>query len=189
MSNLIKVASSACVAPLLSEILAHPELWDEHKLRTEAYGSPHANISDIWVRYNDISNFAGDLQKFNEPHESVWYPAADKLPSIRPIVFDLMHAVEGERLGGILITKIPPGSKVHPHVDQGWHASYYDKFAVQIMSAPEQAFCFEGEEHRMRPGDVYAFNNGVSHWVVNDSPIDRITLIICIRRRKPCLGV
>lgn len=188
LSSLIKLASDVNVAPLLSEILRHHELWNQHRARTNAYGTPHGDISDIWVRYNAFENFDGDLAKFNEPHESVWYPAFEALPSIRPIVFDLMRAVEGERLGGVLITKIPAGSKVEPHIDHGWHARYYEKFAVQIMSAPEQAFCFDGEAHVQRPGDIYTFDNAVTHWVTNDSSIERITMICCIRRREPCRG-
>jgi hypothetical protein len=33
----------------------------------------------------------------------------EQLPAVRKIVFDVMHAVQGEKLGGVLITKVPPG--------------------------------------------------------------------------------
>ena len=89
-----------------------------------------------------------------------------------------------------LISKIPPGGLCKPHTDTTWHAKYYDKYAVQLESHPDQAFCFEEGEHISPPGEVYWFNNQAVHWVRNNSPVDRITLIFCIKsdRRFSCLG-
>lgn len=173
------VAAGANVAPLVQAIDAHPELWNRYTTRTEVY--EHSQVSDIWVRYNAFENFDGDRTNFNAEHESVWYPAADVL-GIKPFLLDLMRLVDGTRLGGVLITKIPPGGRVQPHVDQGWHATYYEKYAVQLMGNLQQAFHFEGESFSALPGDVYSFDNSQPHWVTNDSDSDRMTLIVCIRR-------
>lgn len=159
------------------------DLWNAHTLRTEAYA--HAGISDIWVRYNAWENLdRSNPAAFNEPHESVWYPAIDRVPVLRPLIFDVMRLVEGEHLGGVLITRIPPGGEVLPHVDQGWHARYYDKVAVQIEGGHKQSFCFDDDKLVSHPGDVYTFDNSRKHWVTNESDHDRITLIICIRLRR-----
>lgn len=111
----------------------------------------------------------------------MWYPGSAKLPAVRKTVYDVMRAVEGDMLGGVLITKIPPGGRVEPHIDGGWHAGFYGKYAVQIKGNQDQAFCFEEAELRAEPGDLYTFDNSRLHWVTNDSDMDRITLIICIR--------
>jgi hypothetical protein len=93
-----------------------------------------------------------------------------------------MYLVKGERLGGILITRIPPGGICKPHHDRGtWHASYYDKYALQLESHPFQAFHFDEGSYSAMPGELYWFNNQEVHWVTNESPIDRITLIFCIK--------
>lgn len=175
------------VATLVQEINASKDLWNAYKLRTKAY--EHSDVSDIWVRYNAWDNFDGDMVRFNGPHESSWYPAVEQLPSLKPLIFDLMRAVEGERLGGVLITKIPPGGECRPHRDGGWHASYYRKFAIQLASAPGQAFCFEGESLSAKPGEVYSFRNEFTHWVTNPTDEARMTLIVCIRTECfPCPG-
>jgi aspartyl/asparaginyl beta-hydroxylase (cupin superfamily) len=93
-----------------------------------------------------------------------------------------MRKVGGKQLGGVLITRIPSGGEVQPHVDHGWHAGHYEKFAVQLRGNQEQAFCFEDAELRPEPGDLYTFDNARLHWVTNDSDSERITLIVCIRR-------
>jgi hypothetical protein len=100
-----------------------------------------------------------------------------------------MTMVDGERLGGVLLTRIKAGKSCYPHADPGWHARHYRKFAVQIQSAPGQFFCFEGERLEPMPGDVYEFDNSHTHWVTNDTEHDRITLIVCIKTgAQPCLG-
>lgn len=174
--------------PIAEAIKDNPQLWNQHTPRVSMYA--HSDISDIWVRYNDFENYDGDMQKFNEEHDSVWYPSAEVLP-VMTVIFDLMRDVQGERLGGVLITKVPSGRMVKPHVDGNWHARYYDKYAIQIESAKGQFFHFEDGDFHSEPGDIYQFDNSYLHWVTNDSEVDRITMIVCIKSRKEtsCLGV
>jgi hypothetical protein len=179
-----RIAQGINMVPLLWALHENPQLWDENAMRTQSLGSPHHGLHDIWARYA-----APEVAHLDGLHESVWYPAADVLP-LREIVYPLMAAVRGEQLGGVLITKIPPGAICRPHVDQGWHARYYEKFGVQVQASPGQAFCFDGEELVSRPGDVFWFDNSHRHWVTNNSPHDRITMIVCIKTdwRPSCLG-
>lgn len=169
-----KVCEGMNVAPLWWALAEHPELWDQTPDRTTPAGSPHHGLSDIYVRYSDKSPLD------RENHDSVWYPAAAVLP-VRDLIFELMSNVRAERLGGVLITKIPAGKECKPHHDGGWHAGYYQKFGIQIASAPGQRFCFEGESLETKPGDVFWFDNSHTHWVTNDTPHDRITLIVTLK--------
>lgn len=171
-----KIGDGVNIGPLLWALQENPQFWNLHPDRTIHPDSPHHGVDDIWIRYA-----APEVQDKHQPHESVWYPCADVLP-VRDIAMRLMAYVGGERLGGILITRIPPGGQVKPHTDPGWHARYYEKFAVQVASAPGQAFCFEGDRLEPKPGDIYWFDNSQSHWVVNPTQYERITLICCIKR-------
>lgn len=188
MNNILPLGSID-ISQALLQLKRNPVYWNLYTNRTENYTSPHAGVSDIWIRYRDYKDFDGDWEKFNGEHDPIWYEASDAMPAFKDIAFNLMSTVRGERLGGILITKIPPGGAVEPHVDISWHASYYDKYAIQLESHYDQAFCFEEGKYSAQPGEVYWFNNQVSHWVVNNSIVDRITLIVCIRsdrRRQIC---
>ncbi len=169
------LSSGVNVAPLLWALQEHPELWDQHTARTEHPSSPHHGLSDIWARY------AAPGEDPKGPHESIWYEAANLLP-VRELVYPMLAAFGGTRLGGVLITKIPAGKECKPHTDPGWHARYYEKFAIQVQSAPGQEFCFEGESLVTRPGDVFWFDNAHLHWVTNPTRYDRITLIACIQK-------
>ena len=176
MSKIKLISQGAHVAPFLWALQAHPELWNQHTTRTESPESPHFGLDDIWARFGDPAR-ASD----GSPHDSFWYPAADVL-GIKEFCLDLMRAVDGVELGGVLITRIPPGKECKPHTDPGWHARRYQKFGVQITSSPGQKFCFEGEELETRPGDVFWFDNQFSHWVTNPTPYERVTMIVCIRK-------
>jgi hypothetical protein len=183
MKRFLHIADGIDVSGINAGLEAHPELWDAHTIRKTAPGTPHSRMSDIWVRYNDVRPFrdAGDYRGFNDAHIPVWYPAWDAIPALRPVVFGLMSAVQGEMLGGVLITRIPSGMGIDPHVDKSWHVDYYDKFYISLKAAPGARFHTEGEHIEPEVGDIWRFDNRLSHWVVNDSDQDRITLIVCIR--------
>ena len=178
------LSSGFDVVAAVAQIDAHPEIWNTHRMRTELYGTPHNGVSDIWVRYNAWENFTGDIAAFNAEHVSQWYPVIKVIPAVAVLVHDVFDQVGGKELGGVLITRIPPGGEVKPHVDSGWHAGYYEKFAVQLKGNAQQAFCFEDARLSPEPGDLYQFDNSKLHWVKNDSSEDRMTLIICIRRQS-----
>lgn len=177
MSHIKKIAEGLNVAPILWALQCNPQLWDQNPGRTESQSSPHHGLSDIWAR------FAPPGFSSHDPHTSIWYPASDLLP-IKELIYSVMQEVQGEQLGGVLITKIPPGAICKPHTDPGWHARFYEKFAVQIQSAPDQAFHFDGESLVTKPGDVFWFDNSKTHWVTNGGMSDRITMIICIKTDK-----
>jgi quercetin dioxygenase-like cupin family protein len=178
MSKIKLISENANIAPIHWAILQHPELWNEHNARTKDKSSPHYELDDIWPRFGEI-----EYAENNQPHDSKWYPSADIL-GIKPLVYDLFRAVEGVELGGVLITRIPAGKECKPHTDPGWHARRYDKFGVQITSAPGQKFCFDKEELETKPGDIFWFDNQYTHWVINPTPYDRITMIVCIRKES-----
>ena len=173
-----QLATGLDVGPLLKELAAHPEAWDEHKGRTGP--GPHEGVSDIWVRFNAIENFDPENPAaFVAEHSPVWYPVAEKLPSVAGLCLQVSEMTGEKNLMGVLITRVPAGGEVKPHVDAGWHALNTRKLAVQVRGNRDQAFCFEGSELRPEPGDLYEFDNQKEHWVTNDSDEDRITLITC----------
>lgn len=171
------------VLPLQEELLANLDEFDKYDYRRTFPNSPHSQMNDIWVRYNDVRPFEakGSLEGFEAEHDSIWYPVVDKIPSVKKVVFDLMRVVDGERLGGILITKLPPNGHIARHTDAGWHAQYYDKFYVPILNKKGSTFGFDDGIIDPNFGDAWWFDNSNPHWVDNKSDTDRIAMIVCIR--------
>jgi len=173
------------VDALKSALHKNDHLFGEYPYRG-VEGSPHTEMKDIWIRFNDVKPFveSGDFSTIVDEHESIWYPAYYKLPEIQKPLFDVIDAVDGERLGGILITKLPPGGKIQPHRDSGWHAEFYDKYYVPIQNAEGAIFAFNDGVIAPEEGEVFWFDNSNLHWVENNSDIDRIAMIICIKHRS-----
>ena len=168
--------------PLALALQVQPHLWNAHNERKEFEDSPHRDTSDIWVRYNDLANLTQGYKKFTGEHDSVWHPAYYALPQLRPLIFSLMARCEAVRLGGVLITRIPPGGHVLPHADAGWHPEYYNvKLYVPILANPQCINRVEDEQVVMAPGECWYFNNLKEHEVVNHGTTERVTLIICLR--------
>ena len=188
-----KIASGFNVIPLQIALKRQPKLFGAIDLRRTNYlqknanefeVSPHMGMKDIWIRYNDITEYINGslpLSTLNDEHNPIWYPAYYMLPQLRPLIFDLMRIVEGEQLGGIFITKLSPGCRIEKHTDAGWHAGYYDKYYIPIQNAKGATFNFEDGVIDPQLGDVYWFDNSVPHWVENNSNEDRVSLIVTIR--------
>lgn len=179
MPEKIKLITSGIdVSQIYWALLSNPDLWNTHKTRTENPDSPHYGLDDIWARFGDPERAEDGMS-----HESFWYPSADLL-GVKNLCHDVMRTVNGVGLGGVLITRIPAGATCKPHTDLGWHARYYDKFCVQITSAPGQQFCFDDQKLETKPGDLYWFDNQHTHWVTNPTIYERVSMIVCIRQEK-----
>lgn len=178
MKNFLKLASNVDVLPIMTELHRYPELWDEHSLRTKHPLTAHREVSDIWVWFNRIPKNQNDII---DDKDVIPYRAWRRVPSIRPIVFAIMRQVEAVRLGRVIITKLPPGGKITPHVDGGAPAEYYQRYQVALQCLPGNIFKSGNEEVSFRTGEVWQINNRVLHSVINNSEDDRIVMIVDAR--------
>jgi len=176
----------------IKSFLEECDLFGEHTQRSDLDTSPHKEMVDIWARYKDPKPHikSGDWSDFGNEHESVWL---QNIPGVESICDTLMDFLDGETLGGVLITKLPSGGKITPHTDAGWHAEEYDKYYVALKNTKGSEFHFEGCRIDPDEGDVHAFRNDKVHWVENNSTGDRIAMIVCIKQSKLskeglCLG-
>lgn len=177
MRNFQQIASGIAVMPVLHALARQPELWDENTLRTTHPGTAHADVSDIWVWFNDVMDPAAVV----DDRQTVPYPAWQALPQLRPIIFDLMRAVEGVQLGRVLITRLPPGKRIAPHTDGGAPATFYSRYQIALQNLPGAVFRVGDEQVTFQPGDCWLIDNTKEHEVINNSADDRLALIIDIR--------
>jgi hypothetical protein len=176
-----KIAGNVETLPLVLDLYRQPELWDEHRARTGGPGS-FEGTSDIWVRFREPAELVGP-ESYAEPFVPVFYWAWHALPHLRPIVFGLMARLEAVQLGGILITRIPPGCQVAPHDDRGrWHPEFFQTKAYLPLATNPQCYSTCADERVvMQVGDAWLFDNLQVHSTVNDGETDRVTLIVSMR--------
>jgi aspartyl/asparaginyl beta-hydroxylase (cupin superfamily) len=92
-----------------------------------------------------------------------------------------MRMVEGVTLGRVIITKLPPGKKITPHVDGGAPATYFSRYQIALQSLPGALFTIGDETVNFESGEVWLIDNKKEHSVVNNSRDDRIVMIVDIR--------
>jgi hypothetical protein len=186
MRNFLRLAFGVNYMPLLHAVQRQPELWNENKLRTTHAASPHTEVDDIWLRFNDLTPYkdattTSEYASVLDEHESICYPGWFKLPEAQIIIFDLMRMVQGVRLGRVLITRLAPGKRIAPHVDGGSHADYYERYHFILQNLPGSVFRAGDESITAQAGEVWWFDNKKEHEVVNNSADDKLALIIDIR--------
>jgi hypothetical protein len=180
MRNFYLIASGVSVTPLMMDLCRNPQLWNQNTLRTTHPMTPHKEVDDIWLRFNEMPP-PGEEHRVIDEHESIDYPAFKVLSAARPLVMSVFNAVAGIRLGRVLITRLHPGGKIEPHIDGGSHAEYYSRHHVVLQSAPGSIFRCGDESVQMETGQVWWFDNSKEHEVVNNSATDRLHLIIDAR--------
>jgi len=185
MKNFQQIAAGVDVLPLCHAIKTQPELWDQNNWRKNYAGSPHLDISDIWLRYsspNAVDDESNTTKVVNDV-APVWYPAMGKLWQARPIVLDLMRRVEAYELGRLLITKLPPGGRILPHSDA--QGAYTDqdgsRYHVVLQGLPGSLFRSGDETVNMQTGSVWWFDHTEEHEVINNSADDRIHLLVDLK--------
>lgn len=168
---------------LAAAIARQPSLWLENKIRQDFPNSPHKDTESIILRFNKYTDPNTVVEEVYDDCECYDTPTYDALPEARQLIFNLMSLVQGERLGRALIVKLPAGGKVSPHRDMGAPADYYDRYHIVIKSLEGNLFRTEDEIVWMKEGELWWFDNTKEHEVVNNSPDDRIHLIVDIRSR------
>ena len=180
MGHFQKIVDGIPIEHVLAELDAAPDMWNENKERLVSNG-PHAGCSDIWLRYRARDRLLCG-QDYLDPHWAEFYPAWNRLPSLRPIVFGIMGFLEATYLGAVLLTRIPPGGAVKPHVDGGWHAETMNCKVYLPLRANEGCINRCGDEAvTMRAGELWTFNNLTEHSVENHGDTPRETLIVCMK--------
>lgn len=186
MKNFQLIAQNIDMTPLMHALQRNPDLWNKRKWRTTYEGTPHAQVSDIWIRYSDESA-TGDTHNVSavtQDTRPIWYPEWHQLPQLRPLVFGVMQRVEAYELGRVLITRLPPGGRILPHSDAvGAYTDQEDgaRYHVVLQGLPGSLYRAGDETVNMLTGQVWWFNHLAEHEVVNNSADDRIHLLIDTR--------
>lgn len=191
MRNFLKVGQGIDVVPIVNSLIRQPELWNAETCRTAFAGSPHTEVDDILLRFNDLepyrkispdgktmSEYVGAV---NDEHESICQLAWSKVPEAHKVIFDLMHYLRAFRLGRVLITRLPAGKVIAPHQDGDAHAAYYERYHIVLQNNLGSLFNCGNECVQMHPGEIWWFQNAQEHSVENYSNDDRLTMIVDVR--------
>lgn len=180
MRNMMLMARGCQVMPLAVQLLRQPNLFDQDTYLRDLPGYPFKDVDTVYLRYTPAVKDEEE-RKTVEAQETVWMEGAMHLPAARPLIFGLMTLLEGERLGRVMVNRLKPGGHIFAHEDPIEHAGYWDRFHYVVSGLPGVIFRCGGEEVQMLTGELWWFQNALTHEVINNSGVDRLHLIIDIR--------
>lgn len=181
MTHFRLVHAGLDVGPIVSQLDAQPELFDEFPERRLVEGTPFAEMRDIHVRYLPRDDLTPPADP-RTPKDLRFYPAWYRLPALHPVVWALMSTLRAVEMGGILITRLPAGGRMLPHIDNGWHPRRFDTKAHLTLRANARCIVrVEEEEAVFRPGEIWTYPNDVEHEISNGGTTERLVVIMCLR--------
>jgi hypothetical protein len=161
------------VQPLLDEIIARDDAWDaatgrqeKIKVQREALAIPLRGLRKSAIGERDR----------RDVHESRWTTGSRDFPQVRAFL-QAFAAERGGLLGRAKLVCLPPAHRVYPHVDRGEYYRYRDRYHLVLRSVNGSMLRAGDETVRMRPGELWWFDNKQEHEAVNEGSEDRIHLI------------
>lgn len=174
--NFKRLAIGVDTAPLLAKIAEHPQLWETGHARQQYPGSAHAAAEAIILRWATDRTLEGAFRCLECEDLD---PARMLMPEVARItnnVYDRVGFVK--YTGRSMITRLPPGGRILPHMDEGLYADVYDRFHVCLDADEGSIFRCGTETVHMAPGDIWWFNHKREHEVINGGARPRIHLIL-----------
>jgi hypothetical protein len=185
MRNFLRIADNADITPLLLAVQRRPALWDVDTFWKHHPVPVFREADTIYLRFPDKRLYSGDAPAGTlDPWEAFNQPAFAALPEARPLVFGLMARMEAERLGRVLINRLPAGGYIPAHRDMPPGTNYYDRFHIVLSANGGCNFHAGGETVQMAAGEVWWFDYTQEHAIDNTGDTDRIHLIVDMRLHK-----
>lgn len=101
------------------------------------------------------------------------------LDYVEGIVQDLEVIHNGFR-GNVLLIKLLAGQNIPKHVDGGEYLNSARRHHLPIITSDGTMFGVGDSELNMQEGDCWEINNARTHYVTNNSEVDRVHLLIDI---------
>lgn len=178
MKHFKRIRDGIDVAPFLNEIEAHPELWDLDPSRQENKPAQRETKA-ICIRAQGGKAILDSAARQYKPIGYWGLPTS--LSSFFPIAEAFIEQLAGSMKGAMgraVITRLSPGGRIHPHIDDRLYWLLRDRYHLVIKSPAGSFFRAGGEEVRMGQGELWWFDHSVEHEVFNDTDVERIHLIV-----------
>ncbi len=162
------------IQPLLDEINHHQNPWTLHEGRQSKI-KVQREAQSIPLRGLVKSKIQG--RKRCDVHESRFTTISSRFPFAIAFLKRITLNLNGV-LSRAKLVNLPSGSRVYSHIDRGEYYKIRDRYHLILQSGPEGSYLKSGDEDvRMKPGELWWFDNKQSHESYNDSDQDRIHLI------------
>lgn len=162
--------------PLVDKLVSRPDLWGKWAHRQNYQGSAHQQADQIVLRWQRARSLEAAFLSL----DVVDTPLMDEFGhELNGLLLELVDAVgEVGQIGRVMITRLPPGGRIAPHVDEGRYADYFDRFHVCLAGGAGNRFHCGQTSWIPVPGTAFWFNHKLMHSVENGCAEERLHLIV-----------
>ena len=183
MSYFTKIAENIDISLILAELAQAPEMWHADRSRQQKVRCQR-NTLNIFLRAPRKPLPPG-AKNANDVHESRIAPAARFFPAALRYCESIANNIAGE-IGRATLVSLSPNAEVLPHIDTGAYYRIRDRYHLVLQSRQGSPLTAGNETAVMWPGELWAFDNKVTHSAYNRSAVPRIHLIFDILPQAGC---
>lgn len=174
MSNYIFIEHNIDVSKILQQVLDHPEDWNEV--------STYANIGGKKAPSGFLPLVMGVLK---EPETDIRHSEFQRPTTLYPKYTEVRKWLASfgiKQTARAAFFRLPPGGEVPRHIDDGNYYLSRDRYHLSLQG--EYLYEVGGEEHIIKPGTFFWFDNKKMHSSKNISNVDRISFVFDVIHSK-----
>jgi len=160
------------VSALRADVLAIPEAtWNlEDASKPNRFETLDKTRHIVFRFIKDLGDWRTDYER---PLWADWRDRIEPLMARVVAPYGYAHGV----FPRVMLARMAPGGRIHPHTDNAPAASWPHKIHVPIQTNDQVQFFIGPEVHRFGEGQAVELNNLGTHAVSNDGDSERIHLI------------
>lgn len=182
MKNFKRIAENIQIQEILSETAKNENLFVEipWTLKPWQLAYTHRGLQIMMLRNNpaplDVIDDPESYKRYSDELICNDLECYRLFPETRRLVYAVLEAVQGSHIGRLGIAKLPPGGKIHDHIDTGLSSDYYSRYHVMLNGEPDNWANCGNEWVEMLTGECWTFNHHLMHSFENRSESSRIYL-------------
>jgi quercetin dioxygenase-like cupin family protein len=167
MSNFRFISLSEVYEPILQKILDNPEDWNAVSTYNNTAGekNPYGFLPLVMATVPSIRV----SPKNSEDQQNT--PLFDKYHEVH----EWLRSWNIQKTSRAAFFRLKPGDSVGRHIDEGTYYLSRDRYHFALQG--EYLYNVDGEEHIIKPGTFFWFNNKLPHSAKNIGTVDRITFV------------
>jgi hypothetical protein len=173
MKHFQLIRSGVAVRPLLDELAAVTDAWDQQTGRQDKVRVQREALA-IPLRGLRKSRCHGRARR--DVQESRWTSGSPRFPGLCTLISTVAEELDCEP-GRAKLVSLPAGRRVYPHIDRGEYYRLHERHHLVLRSSLGSWLRAGDEEVRMHEGELWWFDNRAVHEAFNDGGEDRIHLI------------
>ena len=161
------------------------EEWDKdteaRNSKAKAGGNTNLDVRALMVKFKSAASTGSGFKDYEKNRTELLTKLDPYLGKIISQVKNF-YGYENLKLTSVLFTELKKDGKIPEHTDTGPMLTTNHRIHIPIFSDPAVKFTLDHKDYYLEPGHGYEINNQLIHEVRNESDVDRIHMMIDLKK-------